>query len=101
MNNKLPLYGVMFLAVFGYTAYVIATDGYISIVHAAMASPAAIQITLDLVAALLLVVMWIYKDARNLNSNPWPWIIGTCLLGTSVPLLYLVIRERKQSWSSL
>lgn len=101
MNNKLPLYGFMFIAVFGYTAYVIATDGYISIVHAAMASPAAIQITLDLVAALLLVVMWIYKDARNLNSNPWPWIIGTCMLGTSVPLLYLVIRERKQSWSSL
>ena len=96
----MPLYGLMFAVVGGYTAYVLFTDGYMSIVHAALVSPAAIQITLDLVAALLLVLMWIYKDARSLNSNPWPWMIATCIIGTSAPLLYMLVRERRRSRSA-
>lgn len=97
MNKKAAFYGLMFLLVFGYTAFVIATDGYLSIVHAGIASLGAIQITLDLVAALLLVLFWIVQDARQRNKNPWPWVFATCFMGTSVPLLYLYIRERQTS----
>ena len=38
MNNKAALYGLMFLVVFGYTAYVIAVDGYMSIPYAGISS---------------------------------------------------------------
>ncbi|MDD9892157.1 MAG: DUF2834 domain-containing protein [Gammaproteobacteria bacterium] len=95
MNKKAVLYGLMFLVVFGYTAYVIAVDGYTSIPYAGISSLGAFQITLDLVAALLLVVFWIYQDAQQRSSNPWPWILGTCFMGTSVPLLYMFVREQK------
>lgn len=96
MNKKIT-YGLMLIIVAGYTAYVVATDGYLSIVHAAMASPGALQITLDLVAALLLVVAWIYQDAKAQQRNPWPWIAATCVVGTSAPLAYLFVRELKNT----
>ena len=93
MTKKAALYGLMFLLVFGYTAYVIAVDGYMSIPYAGIASLGAFQITLDLVAALLLVLFWLYQDAKQRGKNPWPWIAITCGIGTSAPLLYLFLRE--------
>lgn len=97
MTSRTSFYGLLFLGVFGYTVFVLATDGYMAILQGGLASFGALQITVDLIAALLLVMMWIYHDARSRGKSPWPWILATCAIGTSAPLLYLFFRERERA----
>lgn len=75
------------------TLYAIAQVGFIGIWEQLFAGPAAWQIGVDLVIALVLVLTWLFEDARARGRNPWPWFAMTLCLGSFGPLLYLATRR--------
>ncbi|MBL8381592.1 MAG: DUF2834 domain-containing protein [Burkholderiales bacterium] len=68
-------------------------EGLTEIFAAALKSFASAQIFFDLVIALTLVMVWMWKDARATGRNPWPWIAATLLTGSFAPLVYLLTRK--------
>jgi hypothetical protein len=52
------------------------------------------QVFADLVIALTLVMIWMWRDARASGRNPWPWIVATLAVGSFGPLFYLLTRKR-------
>lgn len=91
MNKILLLaIGLPFAAV---SAVAVVHHGYLGIFEAQFASWAGIQVLADLVVALLLVMGWMWRDARQQGRNPWPWIVLTLVAGSFGPLGYLLTRR--------
>ena len=67
--------------------------GYWGIVAPHFQSLGAAQVFADLVIALVLVMTWMWRDARAAGRNPWPWIVATLTLGSFGPLVYLLARR--------
>lgn len=76
-----------------FSIWVMCDVGYLGIWQAGFASPGAMQILADLGVACLLIMSWIFADARARGVNPWPWMVATIIAGSLAPLLYLLIRE--------
>lgn len=57
------------------------------------ANSATLLVMVDLTIALLLVLIWMYRDARERGLGFWPYAALTCAFGSVGPLLYLVRRE--------
>ncbi|PKL16831.1 MAG: DUF2834 domain-containing protein [Spirochaetae bacterium HGW-Spirochaetae-5] len=53
----------------------------------------AAQVFVDLIIALVLFMVWMWRDAKSTGRNPWPWIILTMLTGSIAPLIYLITRK--------
>lgn len=68
--------------------------GYWGIVAPHFQSLAGLQVFTDLVIALVLVMAWMWRDARQRGRNPWPWIAATLLLGSFGPLAYLLVHAK-------
>ncbi|MCC5886321.1 MAG: DUF2834 domain-containing protein [Gammaproteobacteria bacterium] len=75
------------------TASALWHDGYLGIFAIAWQSFAGAQLFADLVIALVLVLIWLWHDARKIGRNPWPWLIATLATGGFGPLLYLLTRR--------
>lgn len=56
----------------------------------------SVQIYTDLVIAVAVICVWIYRDAHTRGRNPWPWIVAAAIVGMFSPLLYLLTRTNKQ-----
>lgn len=67
--------------------------GYIGIWEVQFQSWAGMQVLTDLTIALVLVLIWIWQDARATGRNAWPWIVATLTLGSFAPLVYLLTRR--------
>jgi Kef-type K+ transport system membrane component KefB len=67
--------------------------GYWGLFAPAFSSTAAAQVLADLGIALLLFLVWMWRDAARLRRNPWPWLLITLALGSFGPLLYLLTRR--------
>lgn len=76
-----------------FSAWVMWEVGYLGIWQAGFTSPGSMQILADLGVACLLIMSWIFADARARGLNPWPWMVATLAIGSLAPLLYLLIRE--------
>ncbi len=50
------------------------------------------QVFADLVIALTLAMVWMWRDAKTIGRNVWPWIALTFATGSFGPLIYLVTR---------
>jgi hypothetical protein len=66
--------------------------GYWGLFAPALNSLAAAQVLIDLCIALALFVAWMWRDAKTLGRNPWPWLALTLAAGSFGPLLYLLTR---------
>lgn len=67
--------------------------GYIGLFQYALASPAGIQILVDLCLALALFSGWMIADARRRGASVGVYLLLTLVLGSVGPLSYLVVRE--------
>jgi hypothetical protein len=81
------------LAVFGaFSAWVVATQGYLGFVELAGREWWGLQMLLDLVIALSFAVGWMIADARRRQIATWPYLVATVLLGSVGILAYCVRR---------
>ena len=64
--------------------------GYWGIFEPQLKSFAGAQVLVDLVIALSLFLVWMFRDAKASGRNPWPWLVITLALGSFGPLLYLL-----------
>jgi len=87
--NKAVL-GVLLLAFGGLTVAAVLQHGYVGIFQYQLQSLAGLQVLADLGIALLLVMVWLWRDAQQTGRNAWPWIVLTLAAGSFGPLLYLL-----------
>ncbi|MGO4892856.1 hypothetical protein [Flavobacterium sp. W21_SRS_FM6] len=71
--------------------YAVFEVGYWGIIAPLLNDSAGWQVLADLIIALVLVLIWLIKDAKLAKRNPWPWILLTLLLGSIGPMLYIVL----------
>lgn len=64
--------------------------GYWGILEPHFQSFGAAQVLADLVIALSLFMVWMWRDAKATGRNPWPWLVLTLAAGSFGPLLYLL-----------
>lgn len=64
--------------------------GYWGILAPHFESFGAAQVLADLVIALSLFLVWMWRDAARTGRNPWPWLVLTLVAGSFGPLLYLL-----------
>jgi drug/metabolite transporter (DMT)-like permease len=82
------------LIVFG-TLTVIALwqHGYWGIILRNFENTASMQVFADLVIALALILVWMWRDAKASGRNIWPWIAVTLVAGSFGPLCYLLTKR--------
>ncbi|MGE0314049.1 MAG: DUF2834 domain-containing protein [Lautropia sp.] len=73
--------------------------GYVGIFEYQFRSLAGMQVLADLGIALLLVLAWLWQDARANARNPYPWVLLTLAAGSFGPLIYLLTAPRGPSES--
>ena len=78
------------------TVYAVYKVGYIGVIDYQRHSPAGWQVFADLVIACLLLLMWIFPDARKRGRNPWGYALITVVLGAFGPLLYWALGKSAQ-----
>ena len=67
--------------------------GYWGLFEPAFQSLAAAQVLFDLIIALGLFLVWMWRDAGQSGRNPWPWLVLTLAAGSFGPLLYLLTKK--------
>ena len=72
------------------TAVALWNHGYWGIFEPNFKSFGAAQVFVDLVIALSLIMVWMWRDAKATGRNPWPWILLTLIAGSISPLVYLL-----------
>jgi len=92
---KEPLLMLAVIALAAITGVALWQDGLVGIFGAITHSYGSMQIFTDLVIALTLVMVWMWRDAMNTGRNIWPWILLTLAAGSFGPLLYLLTRKEK------
>jgi hypothetical protein len=64
--------------------------GYFGILEPHAKSFGGAQVFADLVIALSLSIVWMWRDAKQNQRAFWPWCVVTLLLGSFGPLGYLM-----------
>jgi hypothetical protein len=72
------------------TALALKFDGLTTILVLNFQSFAEFQVFFDLVIALGLFIVWMWKDAKKTSRNALVWTITTLAIGSFGPLLYLL-----------
>jgi hypothetical protein len=98
--KKLVL-GVVLAAFSALTVAAVVQHGYVGIFEYQFRSVAGLQVLADLSIALLLVLAWLWQDARASARNPYPWVVLTLAAGSFGPLLYLLTAPREKGTNEL
>jgi len=93
MNRTVFILAVVLADFVGLSAWALYHHGYVGLFEAALATPAGIQVTTDLVVALSLVSLWMWRDSRERGISFLPFALLTVTLGSIGPLCYLLRRE--------
>ncbi len=72
------------------TALAIWFHGYWGILEPNFQSFGAAQVFVDLVIALSLFIVWMWRDAKAAGRNPWPWVVLTLTTGSIGSMIYLL-----------
>lgn len=99
MPNRNVIALVLLIPFVALTIYSIAQVGYLGLFEYHLHSPAGWQVFTDLVIALLIVMLWLFPEARRAGRNPWPWFVATLFLGSISPLLYLATSKSQDAVS--
>lgn len=70
--------------------------GYVGIFALQLSSFAGAQVLFDLVIALVMVLVWLKRDARRTRRAFLPWLLITLAAGSFGPLLYLCLSPRRR-----
>ena len=90
-----PLLILALIALGAVTAAALWQGGLVGIIGAIAQSYWSLQIFADLVIAMSLVMVWMWRDAKSTGSIIWPWIVITLIAGSFGPLLYWITRKEK------
>ena len=93
MNRTVLIVSLVLADFLGLTAWALYHHGYVGLFQVAVATPAGIQVSVDLVVALSLVSLWMWRDARERGIAFLPFALLTATLGSIGPLCYLLRRE--------
>ena len=91
MERKLLIAVIVLFGVL--TGVALWQHGYWGILEPHFQTFGAAQVFADLVIALTIILVWMWRDARATGRNPWPWIGMTLVLGSFGPLIYLLTRR--------
>lgn len=97
MNWKQIGLAVLLADFLGLTGLAVYNYGYIGIFEFAFSNLIGALFMADLVISLSLILVWMSRDAKQLDISPLPYVILTFALGSAGPLLYLIRREGKVS----
>ena len=93
MNAKQLGLSVVLLDFSGLTAYALYHYGVVGVFELLTANAVTVAAFADLVIALSLVVLWMWRDARERGASAAPYVLLTLAFGSVGPLLYLIRRE--------
>jgi hypothetical protein len=74
-----------------FTCWVLAQTGLIGFYEQLLSTTAGWQVFTDIAIALVLVLVWMWRDAAEHGRRFWPYAIVTLALGSIGPLLYLLL----------
>lgn len=85
--------GLVLLDFVALTLWAVVTGGGVQgLIAVHTDAPWALQIGADLILALSMVSLFLWRDAKARGTNPVPWIVATVFTGSIAPLTYLLLR---------
>lgn len=88
MRSLLAIVTAAFAA---FSLWVVSRTGLVGFYEQILSGPAGWQIFADIVIALAMVLVWIWRDARAAGRRFWPYAALTLALGSIGPLVYLLL----------
>ena len=85
--------GCVLIDFLGVTGWALSHHGFAGFFTALSASPAAIAVGADLVIALGLITVWMWRDAKAHDRSVLPYVGLTAALGSVGPLAYLLLDD--------
>ncbi len=82
---------IILIAFLALTTIAVWQHGYLGIFVQQFQNFAGIQVLVDLVIALSIFLVWMWKDAKSAGRNPWPWLFLTLATGSIGALIYLLV----------
>jgi hypothetical protein len=99
MNGKQIGLSVLLLGFLDLTAYAVYHHGIRGVFELLTANAVTLTAATDLVIALTMVTVWMWRDARDRGVSPVPYAILTLVMGSVGPLLYLIRRAGAEGMS--
>src|SRR6185295_17208020 len=96
MNLKQIGIGLVLADFVALTAYAVWHHGYLAFFDVHAMNAINVQIAVDLVIALGMVSLWMWRDARARGVSALPYLVVTLFLGSIGPLLYLFRRAGEE-----
>ena len=90
-----PILFLVFTAFLVLSGYAVWQYGYFGIISQHFHNAATLQVMFDLVISVLLLCVWMVKDARAQGRNPWPFVGIALVLGSIGPMCYLLFGQRR------
>jgi hypothetical protein len=94
MNVRRTLLGLTFAAVVAEGTYALFAVGLGGTIEAMGANPITRYVAAEVVLCLVMLCVWMARDARQRGINVWPFIAATVVLGGPGPLLYFVMHPQ-------
>jgi hypothetical protein len=95
MNGRVIALGIVIVAFGVLTTLALLDVGFWGILAPHFQSWGGAQVFTDLVIACLLACIWMVQDAPKRGLPAWPFVVITLIAGSFGPLLYLLLRFRK------
>jgi hypothetical protein len=94
-----PLLWILTAAFGAYSLWALAQVGFIGLWQGGFANIGSTQITLDLIVASILLMIFVARDCKAQGRPWWPWAVATLLLGSFGTLAYLLWPRSRPQFS--